>query len=340
MKNKVRVEDSVGKLLAHDLTKIVKGEFKGPAFKKGHIIKKEDVEQLKKMGKYHIYTIDFSENEIHEDEAAEIIVKSTMGENLNKTNPSEGKIGMIAEKRGLLKVNEEALFKLNSINMVMMATRHNNTVVEKGMTVGATRIIPLTIDKSNLDGLKLIEKEYGKIINIIPFKKLKYGVCVTGSEVFDGLIKDKFGPVLKNKAENYGGEFIGIRFSPDDKEKIKENIESLIAEGAELVMVSGGMSVDPDDVTPLAIRDIADEVITYGTPVLPGAMFMLAYKNNTAIVGVPACGMFHNITVLDLVLPRIFASERLIKKDIVQLGHGGLCLNCEVCTYPVCPFGK
>lgn len=340
MKKKMRVEDSVGSLLAHDLTRVVKDEYKGPAFKKGHLIREEDVEHLKKMGKYHIYAIEFGEDEIHEDEAAEIIVKAVKGENLSQTEPSEGKIAMKAEVRGVLKINEEALFELNSIDMLMMATRHTNTVVEKGMTVGATRIIPLTINKKNLEGLKEIEEKYGKFVNVVPFEKLKVGVCVTGSEVYDGLIKDKFGPVLQKKAEDLGGEFIGMKFSPDDKEHIKGNIEALIAEGADLVMLSGGMSVDPDDVTPLAIRDVADDVVTYGTPVLPGAMFMLAYKGDTAIVGVPACGMFHSITVLDLVLPRIFTKERLVKDDIVKLGHGGLCLNCEVCTYPVCPFGK
>lgn len=340
MKKKVRVEDSVGSLLAYDLTKIVKDEYKGPAFKKGHIIKEEDIEHLKKMGKYHIFVIEYGEDEIHEEDAARIIKDAVMGENLSHTEPSEGKIGIVAEERGVLKIDEEALFKINMIDMVMLATRHTNTLVEKGMTVAATRIIPLTIKKQELSKLDDIEAEYGKIINIVPLQKLKVGVCVTGTEVYEGLIKDKFGPVLEKKAKDLGGEIVGIKFSPDDKENIRKEIDSLIDAGADLVMVSGGMSVDADDVTPLAIRDAAEEVITYGSPVLPGAMFMLAYKGDTAIIGVPACGMFHRITVLDLVLPRVFTKERLTKSDIAKLGHGGLCLNCDVCTYPVCPFGK
>ncbi|MDO5708176.1 MAG: molybdopterin-binding protein [Andreesenia angusta] len=340
MKKKVRVEDSIGSLLAYDLTKIVKDEYKGPAFKKGHIIKEEDIEHLKKMGKYHIYVIEFGKDEIHEEEAAEIIVKATKGEGLSQTKPSEGKIGIIAEQRGILKINTEALFQINSIDMVMMATRHTNTLVEKGMTVAATRIIPLTIKKQKLDKLKEIEDKYGKIINIVPLKKLKVGICVTGTEVYEGLIEDKFGAVLEKKTKGLGGEVIDIRFAPDDEELIKKEINFLIEKGADLIMLSGGMSVDADDVTPVAIRGIADEIVTYGTPVLPGAMFLLAYKGSSTIVGIPACGMFHNVTVLDLLLPRIFTQEKLEKKDIAELGHGGLCLNCEPCEYPVCPFGK
>ena len=340
MKKKVRVEDSVGSLLAYDLTKIVKDEYKGPAFRKGHIIKEEDIEHLKKMGKYNIFVIEFGENEIHEEEAAKIIADAIMGDNLSQTKPSEGKISIMAEERGVLKINEEALYKINSIDMLMLATRHTNTLVEKGMTIAGTRIIPLTINKDNLDEINSIEKEYGKIINIVPLKKLKVGICVTGTEVYEGLIKDKFGPVLENKVKSLGGEIIGVRYSPDYEDRIKTEIESFIAEGADLAMVSGGMSVDADDVTPLAIRKAANDVVTYGSPVLPGAMFMLAYKGETPIIGIPACGMFHRITVLDLVLPRIFTKEKLNKTDISKLGHGGLCLNCEICNYPVCPLGK
>lgn len=336
----MRVEDSVGSVLAYDLTKIVKGDFKGAAFRKGHIIREEDVEELKKMGKYHIFAIELGEDEVHEEDAAIMIAERTMGKGLSRTEPVEGKVSLKADYRGVLKVNEEALEEVNSIDMAMLSTLHTNTLVEEGKIVAGTRIIPLTIKKDELDKLIDIEAKYGKIIEVMPIQKLKVGIVVTGTEVYEGLIKDKFGPVLEEKVKELDGELLEIRYTPDYQDRIMEEIGYFIDKGVDLVMVSGGMSVDADDITPLAIRGVVDELVTYGSPVLPGAMFMLGYKGKTSVIGIPACGMFHRITVLDLVLSRIFAGEKLSKRDISRLGHGGLCMNCEVCRYPVCPFGK
>lgn len=340
MKKKINVEDSVGTVLAYDLTKIVPGEFKGAAFRKGHIIKEEDIAQLKSMGKYHIYVIELGEEEVHENEAGNIIATMATGEGLYITEPYEGKVSIKSEIKGLLKINKEGLQELNDIEMVIMATLHNNTPVEKDGPVAGTRIIPLTIERNKLKKLKEIEEKYGKIINVKPYKKLKCGIVVTGTEVYEGLIKDKFGSVLKNKVEDLDGEVIEIRYSPDNKDQIKENINYFLEKNADMVLVSGGMSVDADDVTPVAIRETVDEVITYGSPVLPGAMFMIGYEKETPVLGIPACGMYSKITVLDLVLPRLFTKEKLSRRDITMMGHGGLCLGCAVCTYPICHLGK
>lgn len=337
---KVRVEDAVGMVLGHDLTRIVPGEFKGAAFKKGHILKKEDIEELKNMGKYNIHVFELNDDMIHEDEAAMRIATAATGDGLYLNGPSEGKINIKAKFNGILKINLETLSQINDIEMIMFATLHNNSVIEKDQTVAGTRIIPLVTEVEKIREVEKICKNLGKVLSIKEIAPRRVGIVVTGSEVFEGRIKDKFGPVLKKKIIEQGSTLVGIKFSPDNQEKIEESIMSLVEDGAEIILTAGGMSVDADDVTPNAIENISDKVITYGSPVLPGAMFMLAYRKDTPILGIPACGMYFRTTVLDLVLPRILAGEILTKKDITSLAHGGLCLGCEVCRYPVCPFGK
>lgn len=336
----IRVEDSVGTILAHDLTKIVPGEFKGAAFKKGHIIQPEDIDELKKMGKYNIFVLEMKPDTIHEDDAALRIAKAAAGDGISLTGPSEGKISLKAAKRGLLKINLEALEAVNDIDMVIVSTLHNNTVVDEGKYLAGTRIIPLCIEKESIEAVEEICSRLGKVVWIKELAKLRAGIVVTGTEVFEGRIKDKFGPVLTQKLEDYGCIPAEPVYAPDNKELIKAAIEGHIKGGAQMVLVSGGMSVDADDVTPSAIKEVSDRIVTYGAPVLPGAMFMLGYKKDIPIVGIPACGMYHKITVFDIVLPRILAGEALTRRDITKLGHGGLCQNCESCRYPNCTFGR
>lgn len=336
----IRVEDAIGTILAHDLTKIVPGEFKGAAFKKGHIIQPEDIEELKRMGKNHIYVLEMTPDTLHEDDAAMRIAEAVAGEGITFTSPSEGKVSLKASVRGLLKINQEALEAVNDIDMVIVSTLHNNTMVNEGKIVAGTRIIPLCIDKSSIAAVEGIRRNFGQVVWIKEMASLRAGLVVTGTEVFEGRIKDKFGPVLTKKLEDYGCIMTGLTYAPDDKERIESAIEAEIKGGAQVVLVSGGMSVDADDVTPSAIREVADRIVTYGSPVLPGAMFMLGYKNDVPILGIPACGMYHKITVFDLVFPRILAGEILTRKDIAKLGHGGLCQNCESCRYPNCTFGR
>lgn len=337
---KIRVEDAVGTVLVHDLTRIVPGECKGPAFRKGYIIKEEDVELLKSMGKNHINVIDLSENQVHENEAAERIANAVAGEGINLQGPVEGKIQLKAKKRGVLNINLEALTEINDIGSLTLATLHNNTLVEQNQAVAATRAIPLVIENEKIEKVEDICKTMGQVVNIKEIKPLSVGIIITGSEVYEGRIKDKFVPVLKEKIKYYGCTLVNILYAPDDREKIEEGIKQLIEEGAEVVLATGGMSVDADDVTPIAIKNVADEVVSYGAPALPGNMLMLAYRGNTAIFGIPGAGMYFKTTSFDLVFPRVLAGERLTKKDITSLAHGGLCLMCKKCIYPACPFGK
>lgn len=337
---KMRVEDSIGMVLGHDITKIVPGEFKGPAYKKGYIIKEEDIDILKNIGKEHIYLLELGENQIHENEAAIRLAKAAAGEGIILTEPSEGKVSFKAKYDGLLKVRKELLLEINTIEHISMAALQDNTPVKAGQLVAGTRIIPLVTEKYKVEE---VEKScFGEeaVIRIKPYNKMKFGVVITGNEVYYGRIEDKFAPVFREKISQYGAELVGIKFAPDDGEKIKEAILSHIDEGVSGVITGGGMSVDPDDVTPEGIRLTGAEIISYGAPVLPGAMFMMAYIGDVPIMGLPACGMYHKTTIFDLIFPRILAGERIKRRDIAKLGYGGLCTQCPVCTYPTCHFGK
>lgn len=334
----IKTKDAVGRVLLHDITRIVPGEFKGRAFKKGHVIKEEDIEILLSIGKDNIYVWEDTPGLVHENDAAEVLIDIACGEGFQFGEVKEGKIDVFVKEDGLLKIDEEELLKLNMIDDIMFATLHNNMPVKAGEKVAGTRVIPLMIKEELLEEARETCKK--KIIWIEEIKKKKVGIVTTGNEVFYGRIKDKFGPVIKRKVEEFGCEVIGQTIVNDDKEKISEAIKTWLEKGAEMVVCTGGMSVDPDDVTPTAIKDCGGELITYGSPVLPGAMLLLSYIDGKPVLGLPGCVMYSKRTVFDLVLPRVLADEKLTKLDIAKLGHGGLCTDCPVCTYPHCSFGK
>ena len=335
----IKVEDAVGAILSHDITQIIPGEFKGRLFKKGHIIKEEDIEKLLSIGKEHVYVWEPKEGELHENDAAIRLAKLIKGEGIKESDEiKEGKIDFFADRDGVLKIDKKSLFKLNSLGEIVVSTLHNNTPIRKGEKIAGTRVIPLIIDEK-----KIIEAEElikNKIIWVEEIKPKKCLLITTGNEVYKGRIKDAFLPVIEQKLGYYGSEVIRQVILPDEKERIIEEIKKGLEEKVDMIICTGGMSVDPDDVTPTAIKESGGELITYGSPVLPGAMFLLAYNNEVPILGVPSCAMYSKRTVLDLVLPRILADERLGLDDIVEYGHGGLCMDCKVCTFPHCSFGK
>lgn len=336
----VKVQDAVGMVLCHDITKIVPDKFKGRAFKKGHIIKETDINELLNLGKDNIYVWECDEGTLHENEAAIRIAKVAIRKGISITEPNQGRVNLVAKERGLLKINIESLNQLNAIDQIMMATRHNNTLVQQGDIVAGTKIIPLVIAEEKIKMVENICSGLKGLVEVQPLKQLKVGMVTTGNEVYHGRIKDGFGPVVKKKMASYKSKIFEQIFVPDNKKLIKAAIEKLIKAGAELVITTGGMSVDPDDVTPGAVKDTGAEIVTYGTPLSPGAMFLLAYKGKVPILGLPGCVMFSKTTVFDLILPRVFAGEKITRYDIIQMGHGGLCLECPDCHYPNCSFGK
>lgn len=319
----IRVEDAVGSVLCHDLTQIIAGETKGPRFRKGHIIQEEDIPVLLTMGKEHLYVFEKGIDEYHENEAAECLAELCKGENIFSGNIVEGKISIFAKTRGLLKVDIHRLNAINSITNIMIATKLNNSPVEKNNVLAGTRVIPLIVKKSIIEEAKAIADGH-KLLRVLPYQGHKAGIVTTGNEVYYGRIQDTFSDVIRGKMKSYDMVEMGHSYSRDTLSEISDKIQTLIEQGAEIVFCSGGMSVDPDDNTPGAIKEVATEVISYGAPVLPGAMFMLAYYQNVPIIGLPGCVMFSKKTVFDLVLPRIAAGERLTKTDIVALGNGGL----------------
>lgn len=337
---KVRVEEAVGMVLAHDLTKIVPGVFKGAAFKKGYIIKADDVEELKNMGKNHVFVVSLTEEQIHENDAAHRIATRAAARGTSVADPSEGKSNIKSTVRGLLKINREALTAANRMDQLALVSLHNNTVVDAGKVVAAAKIIPLVIERETVDQALEICERMAPVVEVKPFLPLKVGIVVTGSEVYSGRIEDKFGPVLGEKIGLYGGQLVGIEYAPDDMEFIIGRIQEMLSQGVEAILISGGMAVDADDVTPQAIRQVATEIVAYGLPVLPGSMGMLAYHGSVAMMGVPACAMFFKTTILDLVLPRILVGDRIRREELAELAHGGICLQCEDCRFPACSFGK
>jgi len=341
MKETVPVEEAVGMVLPHDITEIVKDSHKGRLFKKGHIIQAEDIEHLKRIGKEHIYVLSLEDDEIHENEAAEKLAEALIGEGAKPSSePVEGKINILASRDGLLKINKEALYHFNLLGEVMCATLHDNTPVKKDELIGGTRLIPLISKRAIVDDAVAISNSSSPVIQVKPLHSKKIGLVITGSEVFNGLIEDRFESVLREKVKEFGSQVIKVCFAPDDIQIIRDEIHSCLDAGAELVVTSGGMSVDPDDVTRPAIKEAGAVDIVYGSPVLPGAMFLSGRIGEVPILGVPACGMFFKITIFDLILPRVLTGEKINREDIAQMGHGGLCRNCKNCQYPVCNFGK
>ena len=326
--------------MCHDLTQIVPGGFKGPAFRKGHILREEDIPRLLDMGKEHVYVWEMLPGLLHEDEAALRIARAAAGNGIRLSDPNEGKIDLVAEQDGLLKVNVPALFEANEAAEAVLVTLHSNQAVGKGRIVAGTRIIPLVIEEEKIGRIEEICRKNAPLIEIKPLRPLNVGIVTTGSEVFTGRIQDRFGPVVIAKLEELGCRVIGKTLVSDRVELIVEAIRKFIGDGAGMICVTGGMSVDPDDVTPAGIRAAGGRVVTYGAPVLPGSMFMLAYIGNVPVLGLPGCVMFHAISIFDLVLPRILAGEEISHKDIVKLAHGGLCTFCQQCCYPNCGFGK
>ncbi len=351
----VPVKEAVGMVIPHDITEIRPAEFKGRAFKKGHVITEDDIGHLQRLGKENLYVLNIRNDEMHEDEAALCLARALSGEGIGFSgDPKEGRLDLIASRDGLFTVDVGALVRFNMLGEVMCASVNNNTVVRKGQPVAGTRVIPLVLKRAVVETAADIARDAQGILKIREMKKPRAGIVITGNEVYHGRIKDAFEAVITKKIKDIGGEIIAVYFAPDDPAYIENRIRELISSGADLIITTGGMSVDPDDVTRFAIRNMGAEDMTYGSPVLPGAMFLVAYietenskfeiRNSKLkripILGIPACGMYNKITVFDLVLPRILAGEKIGRSELAELGHGGLCLNCKECRYPVCPFGK
>ena len=336
----IKTVDAVGQVLCHDITQIIKGVTKDAVFRKGHVIREEDIPVLLSVGKDNLYVWERDENMLHEDEAAEILRDMCINQNMSPTAPKEGKINLIADCDGLFIADTERLFKINSFGRMMIATLPSGIPVKKGEKIAGTRVIPLVIEKEVMEQAKALAGDE-PLLRLLPIKKKKFGLVTTGNEVFHGRIKDTFSPVVIEKMAEYGCELMGHEISDDDHERITACIHKLLDAGAEMVLCTGGMSVDPDDKTPLAIKNTGANIISYGAPVLPGAMFLLSYmEDGRPVCGLPGCVMYARRSIFDIVLPFLLCDEPVTEQMLAGLGNGGLCRNCPECHFPNCGFGK
>lgn len=336
----IETTKAVGHVLCHDLTQIIRGQYKDARFRKGHIVTEEDIPVLLSMGKEHLYVWEMEEGCVHENDAALRMAALCGSENMVRSEVKEGKIELSAACDGLFRVDSQRLIAVNSVDEVMIATRHGNTAVRKGDKLAGTRVIPLVVREETLQAAEAAAGGQ-PLLELLPWKLKTAAIIATGSEVQKGLIQDTFTPVVQDKLAAYGLTTIDVVRPGDDPAAVTKAISQMRQTGADLILCTGGMSVDPDDNTPGAIRSSGAEIVTYGAPVLPGAMFLLGYYDDgTPVMGLPGCVMYAGATVFDLVLPRVVAGVRVTKADLVALGEGGLCLGCKPCHWPVCPFGK
>ena len=337
---KIATVDAVGHVICHDITRIIKDVVKDIAFKKGHIVREEDIPVLLSIGKEHLYVWEKTEGMLHENEAAEILYDICKNENIEPSEVKEGKIELIAGIDGLFRVDVDRLDEINELDEIMIATRHTNYPVKKGEKLAGTRVIPLIVEEEKLKNAQEIAGD-NPLMELLPYKNMKAGIVTTGSEVYYGRIKDTFTPVVIHKLNQYKISVCGHKIVNDESDMIVNAITELKKNGADLIICTGGMSVDPDDLTPSSIRKSGAKIVSYGAPVLPGAMFLLGYfEDGTPVMGLPGCVMYAKATIFDLILPRVAAGVKITKKDIARMGNGGLCLSCKVCTYPNCGFGK
>jgi hypothetical protein len=346
----INTVDAEGTVLCHDITQIIKGVTKDAVFRKGHIVTKEDIPVLLSVGKDQLYVWEKEEGMLHENDAAEILCTMCKGEHMSRSEVKEGKIELSAECDGLLKVHQDGLKAVNGFGQMMIATRHGNFEVHKGDKLAGTRIIPLVIEEEKMEAARqkaMALTGNRSILTLLPFVHKKVGIVTTGNEVFYGRIEDTFTPVIEEKIGRYDTEVIAHETFEDNDTKVTASILRMIEQGADVVICTGGMSVDPDDKTPLAIKNTGARIVSYGAPVLPGAMFLIAYyevqgenPRTVTIMGLPGCVMYSKKTIFDLILPRVMADDEVTAEDLAALGEGGLCLNCKICTFPNCGFGK
>ena len=335
---KVKAEDAIGLTLCHDVTEMRDG-FKGPAFRRGHIIKEEDIGKLLDIGKKYVFIWEENAGELHEEDCARRMAAMAPVEGAHYTEPSEGKVLLMADQRGLFRVNTALLKTINSIGDITITTLPDHYPVEEGARLASMRIVPLvTKEEQIIEAETLCSKE--KLLDLRPYKEKKIGVVITGSEVYSGRIKDKFEPVVRAKMKKYPSQIIGVSICDDDLDMIVNAAKTHLENGADFLIFTGGMSVDPDDLTPTAIKLLGADIVSHGVPSQPGNMTLMAYLRDIPIMGVPGAAISLPTTILDVLLPAVFAEERITKEDLIRLGDGGLCQMCSSCHFPNCTFGR
>ena len=335
---KIRVEDAVGMTLCHDLTEMKDG-FKGPAFRRGHVIAAEDIPHMLDMGKRNVFVWEENAGEIHEEDAARRMAAMARVTPAHYTAPSEGKVLLIADADGMFRVDTALLREINLIGDLTISALPDHYPVKKGMRLASMRIVPLVTKKEQvIRAEKMCEGR--KLLDLLPYRPLKAGIIIAGSEIYHGRIRDRFEPVAREKLKKYPGETVGVRVCDDDVDMLVNAARELLKAGADFLVFSGGMSVDPDDVTPAAVRALGCRVVTHGVPSQPGNMTLMAYLGDIPVIGVPGAAVSLPTTIFDAMLPQIYAGIPFTREELVNLGNGGLCQMCAACHFPNCTFGR
>ena len=336
---KVAVEEAVGLPLGHDVTEIRPVEhIKHRAYRRGHVIEQQDIERLRDLGKNFVYVAsDLEAGEVHEDDAARTIAPRVAGRNIEyDAEPCEGKIGFRATCDGVLRIDARRLLAINSLAIPALPTIPNNYPVTAGQGVAAFRIIPLTCPRQVVDDTLAQLAE--PLLRIDPYVVDRVGILVTGSEVHAGRIEDGFIPRLTETLQQYGVAVGDTAIAPDDLDVIRDHIKDMVV-GNGLVLVTGGTSVDPDDVSTAAMVAAGVEFEVKGMPVQPGNNFTIGYSGDVAVCAVPAATLFFRATALDLFLPRLLAGERIGREQIAAMGLGGLAIPGTDKCFPNSVFG-
>lgn len=335
---KIKVEDAVGMTLCHDITAMRDG-FKGAAFRRGHVITEADIEPLLDLGKRTVFVWEEHAGEIHEEDCARRLAAMAPVEGAAYTEPSEGKVVLKAQTRGMFRVDTQLLHQINAIGDITICTLPDHYPVEEGARLASMRIVPLVTKENQILAAEELCRTR-KLLDLRPYQPRKVGVLITGSEVYSGRIQDKFEPVVRRKLARYPGEILGVTICDDDLDMITENAQCYLDQGADFLIFTGGMSVDPDDLTPAAIRRLGADIITHGVPSQPGNMTLVAYLNDVCILGVPGAAISLPTTMFDVLLPQIYTGDPLTREDLIRLGDGGLCQMCQTCHFPNCTFGR
>ncbi len=339
----VKTEEAVGQKILHDMTQIIPGESKGAAFRRGQTITVGDICRLQKMGRNRLYTDQSSIDSgkwVHEDQAAEAFASAMTGDGARVGGtPREGKVNIVASQNGLLLVDSQRLRNFNLIPGVMAAARKNFTTIKKDKVIAGTRAIPLYLPKDIFNAaMAILDKK--PLFRVQAFKPAKIGILITGTEVFKGLVKDKFEAILTGKVIKYGCSLVKTIIVPDDPGAIAQAVGQLIEAESDIIITTAGLSVDPEDLTLKGLLDAGATDLLHGAAVLPGAMTLIGNIGNVRLMGVPACALFHKTTSFDLLFPRVLADIKITRGDLAELSNGGLCLECQTCSFPKCPFGK
>lgn len=335
---KIKVQDAVGMQLCHDITEM-NDSFKGAVFKRGHIVQQQDIAHMLRIGKQHVFVWEEQAGEVHEDDCARRMAAMAPVAGAHYTEPSEGKVLLIADQSGMLRVNRKLLQRINAIGDITICTLPDHYPVEAGDRLASMRIVPLVTREEQIqEAEQLCVSE--KLLDLRPYQKKKVGVIITGSEIYHGRIPDRFGPVVQEKIKQYPSELVGIRICDDKLEEITDAAREHLENGADFLIFTGGMSVDPDDLTPTAIRELGADIIRYGVPSQPGNMTLVAYLGDIPILGVPGAAIKLPTTVFDVLLPQIFSGDKITGEDLIRLGDGGLCQMCKACHWPNCTFGR